>query len=746
MKATLAAAILKRKSLGITMSLSYSHQNDTIDSEVYDDFKRVVRYSEVLPKQGLIKKRVSITSKHMSPVTMDEYYNLEGHYVGDYAIAKMLMDRGIEPQLANVTDKVCSIGFCQAESKWYGWSHRAIGSFGMGSEVKFGDLAYMPSTVDMYCKSRELFYSDLNYKDLTVTPESSDSIRIKYTAGDLNYDGVEPVSLGRGEWVATSLEDARTMASNYAMSVSCCEILTTGNSFDEARSNFNLGLEHALNTYFNPTDSALQRVVRNSPYSEEVSTHILQGTNTNELSNKQALTMLLSESAARVLKDSDLDVGNFAWYEFTSSRTLEYDHHSKNLELSVEKGEFFGICYDAKRNLYLVTTLDSFFKGAPKLVTFQMSKQVVTRLIRSGRVPRVHKIEGIPIVKGNGDPDQAYHGNTQYDFKGTNLPTGKEDLDKEDIQNVKAPTEESKIGYIAYFVSDVFKRDLRVLASDDVDELKERLERAMLRAQNLASPGVIVATAKKSNIYRKVIAERGKAKTMQVAHTKSIMGSSIQVIDTAFAPAKADIKTGGSELRPTRKDLPKRVEPITKSNSFEVLKELAGFIGDDQFFTNAFVKLDKEPRLHKGHNIVRLKANLSDPLHEVEADSLIRRVESYYLVSINGKRYKAIRGVRSTGYKYDPFAVVVVFYVKIPKPWQGTHASIANRLSELEKAGKLDRTIRYTTKIIGEPEPVQVDLVKVDIERASVEVRTIRSGERMEVTNLWGIKGKERIL
>jgi len=746
MKATLAAAILKRKSLGLTMSLSYSHQNDTIDSVAYDDYKREVRYSEVLPRHGLVKKRVSITSKHMSPITMDEYYNLEGHYVGDYAIAKMLMDRGIEPQLANITDKVCSIGYCQAESKWYGWSHRAIGSFGMGSEVKFGDLAYMPSTVDMHCKSKELFYSDLNYNSLTVTPEGSNSVRIKYSAGDSSYDRVEPVHLGKGEWIATSLEDARTMAGDFAMSVSCCEIPTTDNSFDEARSNFNLGLEHAFNTYFNPTDSALQRVVRNSPYSEEVSTRILQGTNTNELSNKEALMMLLSESAARVLKDSDLDAGNFAWYEYTSSKPSEYDHHSKNLELSVEKGEFFGICYDAKRNTYLVTTLDSFFKGAPKLATFQMSKVVVSRLIRNGRVPRVKKIDGIPIIKGNGNPDQAYHGNTQYDFKDTSVPTGKEDLAKEDIQDVKVPTEDSKIGYLAYFVSDVFKRDLRVLASDDLDELKEHLHRAMLRAQNLASPGVIVATAKKSVIYRKVIAERGKAKTMQMAHTKAIMGSSIQVIESAFVPAGASVKTGGSELRPTRKDLPKRVEPLTKSNSFNAMKELAGFISEDHFFTNAFSAIDKEPRLHKGHYIVRLKANLSDPLHEVEADSLIRRVESYYLVAINGKRYKAVRGVRSTGYKFDPLAVVVVFYVKIPKPWQGTHANIANRLSDLEKDGKLDRTIRYTTKIVGEPDPVQVDLVKVDIERAIVEVRTIRAGERMEVTNLWGVKGKERIL
>lgn len=35
-----------------------------------------------------------------------------------------------------------SIGFSEKEQKWYGWSHRAIYGFGIGSKVKKGDCGY----------------------------------------------------------------------------------------------------------------------------------------------------------------------------------------------------------------------------------------------------------------------------------------------------------------------------------------------------------------------------------------------------------------------------------------------------------------------------------------------------------------------------------------------------------------------------------------------------------------------------
>ena len=39
-----------------------------------------------------------------------------------------------------------NVGFSEKEKKWYGWSHRAIFGFGIGSEVKEGDCCegYLP--------------------------------------------------------------------------------------------------------------------------------------------------------------------------------------------------------------------------------------------------------------------------------------------------------------------------------------------------------------------------------------------------------------------------------------------------------------------------------------------------------------------------------------------------------------------------------------------------------------------------
>ena len=39
-----------------------------------------------------------------------------------------------------------SIGFSEKEQKWYGWSHRAIYGFGIGSKVKKGDCGYNGKT------------------------------------------------------------------------------------------------------------------------------------------------------------------------------------------------------------------------------------------------------------------------------------------------------------------------------------------------------------------------------------------------------------------------------------------------------------------------------------------------------------------------------------------------------------------------------------------------------------------------
>ena len=80
-------------------------------------------------------------------MTMKSAYTPEGHYIGNSRWAHRLTKRGIRPEPRKPADptanggrgRTCSIGFCEGEQKWYGWSHRAIHGFGVGSVVKEGD-------------------------------------------------------------------------------------------------------------------------------------------------------------------------------------------------------------------------------------------------------------------------------------------------------------------------------------------------------------------------------------------------------------------------------------------------------------------------------------------------------------------------------------------------------------------------------------------------------------------------------
>ena len=80
-------------------------------------------------------------------------YTLSGDYIGDPRVAYRLCKKlGIKPEKADPSDNVCSIGFSVQNQKWYGWSHRAICGFGIGSVAKEGDSCTMPGWVDEYVK------------------------------------------------------------------------------------------------------------------------------------------------------------------------------------------------------------------------------------------------------------------------------------------------------------------------------------------------------------------------------------------------------------------------------------------------------------------------------------------------------------------------------------------------------------------------------------------------------------------
>ena len=104
------------------------------------------------PDGGAQELADSINETPASIVTLDVARTIHSNdYIGTAEMATMLCDkRGIKPELAEPSNKVCSIGFCEKEQKWYGWSHRAIYGFGIGDVVKEGDCAASSGWTDEY--------------------------------------------------------------------------------------------------------------------------------------------------------------------------------------------------------------------------------------------------------------------------------------------------------------------------------------------------------------------------------------------------------------------------------------------------------------------------------------------------------------------------------------------------------------------------------------------------------------------
>lgn len=112
-----------------------------INRSVYEPDCRVEVLKTRVFKAGYIVRTEKVLMPGNPDVTLNVAYTLEGSYIGNSKDAHFLVQkRGIKPELRTGTSKTCSIGFCEKEQKWYGWSHRAIFDFGIGDTVKEGDL------------------------------------------------------------------------------------------------------------------------------------------------------------------------------------------------------------------------------------------------------------------------------------------------------------------------------------------------------------------------------------------------------------------------------------------------------------------------------------------------------------------------------------------------------------------------------------------------------------------------------
>lgn len=89
------------------------------ETELYDVVEQVVKAGRGADDTV---KMVSILSK-------------SGDYAGSADDMRKFFDKhGIHPGMRDEEASVCTIGFSDSKQKWFGWSHRAVASYGIGDE------------------------------------------------------------------------------------------------------------------------------------------------------------------------------------------------------------------------------------------------------------------------------------------------------------------------------------------------------------------------------------------------------------------------------------------------------------------------------------------------------------------------------------------------------------------------------------------------------------------------------------
>ena len=155
-------------------------------------------------------------------------------FVGMEDNVQFLADREITEELTH------GVGYSPKDNKWYGWSHRAIYGFEIGSTCKKGNCHYRPSNEKDLLENAIAFWSGEGYEDISAKRINESTIEVSWiysndipneklrgkvgsssvhapikTFGD-SHDGC----YGRGEWTAETMEDAKQMAIDFNEGVS----------------------------------------------------------------------------------------------------------------------------------------------------------------------------------------------------------------------------------------------------------------------------------------------------------------------------------------------------------------------------------------------------------------------------------------------------------------------------------------------------------------------------------------------
>jgi hypothetical protein len=76
-----------------------------------------------------MKKLIKITEKELFNIIQE-------------ATVKIIKEEKDFLKKHDIKEIETGLGFSEKEQKWYGWSHRAIYGFGVGTKIKKGDVVY----------------------------------------------------------------------------------------------------------------------------------------------------------------------------------------------------------------------------------------------------------------------------------------------------------------------------------------------------------------------------------------------------------------------------------------------------------------------------------------------------------------------------------------------------------------------------------------------------------------------------
>jgi hypothetical protein len=182
--------------------------------------------------QKFIDSIAVVKKSNVPTIDADFYYSkVDGSYLTHVGLEddlKFLLRKGI-------TDQVISgLGFNPTEQKWYGWSHRAIYGYGIGSECTMRSIGYRPENKEAFIKHLKSLDERLNPNHKCTYDIREEGVFVKSEflgypedksqdkfIGDMNIELHRyPKKWGRGEWTAKTLEESKLMAESFAEGVS----------------------------------------------------------------------------------------------------------------------------------------------------------------------------------------------------------------------------------------------------------------------------------------------------------------------------------------------------------------------------------------------------------------------------------------------------------------------------------------------------------------------------------------------